>query len=120
MINNSNFLGTINNYSNNKIKNYILVKDSNFKIIESPKVVMSGLINLDNLKKINELFINCIQNFVTIIQNDSCYIDLNIFLENLKTLSIEEKGFMLFKKRSPGAYSISNNNRNIMYFIVHI
>ena len=61
MINNSNFLGTINNYSNNKIKNYILVKesanlslspasykDSNFEIIESPKVVMSGLINLDN------------------------------------------------------------------------
>ena len=60
MINKNNFLGTVNNYSNNHSKKYILVKDISFEIVESPKTIINYE---NNLKIINKQFTQTIYDF---------------------------------------------------------
>ena len=100
--------GTINSYLNYKAVR-LIKKDNIPRVVESPKILINENNNPENIANFKKKFNKYIDNFILFIQTKNPNINLESFLENLKTLVIEEKSYFFFKKGSDGQYNVSKN-----------
>ena len=103
--------GIVTKYTN-KNKNFSF-KKNNFNISVKPNITFNELNNEEIVYNFHQKFYEYIDNFITFIKKENPKINLDLFFENLKTLSIKERynfnKFLFFKTKTGGRYSPGKN-----------